>query len=281
MVENTGRANRTVDPTTAAASRTAAAGSDHSFPAPRPPGQCTAGRAVPGQTVRHGGVGLGPFDCRRARGVATWRALTREIHDLPGDLHSTDAIGQGMMNLDHESSPPFREPVEHGELPQWAGRVEGRHTSGPGEIQDAVPPAAVGQRESPQMPAEVEVGVVHPVRRNRAEAIDDHLAPEDRGHVDATPHHPDEPGPIGAPVEHCHCDDRRAQYRILLHPPGHEIRLRHVSRLRLRHIRSISGACRAAVARGQVPPQSNCSICISTSASRASVEEFPSPVATG
>ncbi len=154
---------------------------------------------------------------RRWRGRVGWcLGGACEVHDVHGQRHASDAVGQRVVHLHHEGRAVLRQPLEEGELPQRAIVVEGAHAGHAGRLEHRVEAATSGDASAADVPREIEVRVHHPPRRREPKGRGDELHAERGsdagGPLDAC----DELRPRRCPVEDHDRDDRRAQQRVAL-----------------------------------------------------------------
>ena len=97
---------------------------------------------------------------------------------MHGDLHTADAISQGVVKLAQHRRSTVVEAFDQSDRPQRTGPIEVGHRRHPGHFQYAVEVARLGGRHLAQVEIEVEVRSGLPPRRCRWRRLHHPLTPD-------------------------------------------------------------------------------------------------------
>ena len=155
--------------------------------------------------------GVARADLRKRGQLAQVRALRVGVEHVQQQLHTTDAVGERVMDLQDERRPTAVHPLDQGGLPHRAHGVEGSRADLSRQVQHGVHGRRCRDLDPADVPGQVEVGVDDPLGRREPQRRFDHLLPEHR-------HCPGEPLQAvrqvpegGRSVEPDDDDDRHAQ----------------------------------------------------------------------
>ena len=93
------------------------------------------------------------------RGRRARRPLAFEIEQFHRELHAADAVGDGVMELVHETGGTTAKPFHHRDFPERTGPVEGRRRFDPRDVDDRIGVTRRRRGEPAQMPVEVDLVV--------------------------------------------------------------------------------------------------------------------------
>ena len=161
--------------------------------------------------------------------------LTGEVEETRGHRHATDAVGDGVVQLDDHRGAIAVPALDQRHLPERSISIEVLFGHLLGNAQQRSVGAVLGNVEPLEVEGEVEVGIDLPPWGDRRDRIaDDPLAKlrDSQGH----PRDPvDEQVDIGRLVQHGHRDHDRPQDRILLDAPHDRVERTHPVKPVVRH----------------------------------------------
>ena len=164
--------------------------------------------------------------------------LIAEIEESRGEHHASDAIGDGVMELEHDRCAVAVETGGHGQFPERAIAVKVLFRCALRDAQRAREVLFAGREGDPaQVVVEIEVGIRDPARRDERHRIADDALSQ-LGHDPGEALHPLGEGmAVGHRLGGHHCDDDRSQQRIVLDAPHDGVEGAHA--LVLAHLRSL------------------------------------------